>query len=181
MIIKRPKKKRKSKQFQGIAPRSNGTYINSSNCKDVLTTIESGAPPARRETRGNFVSRTRDKLLKKKNRGESIAIRLLDEAGLRYTRERVFHDQGKTFFMDFLVNLDGRQIALEVYGAIHERENIKKRDAIKDVAFLCTRWIDGVLRIKTRQIALLSAGELVSELRSTSRGTITRCSLNNKQ
>lgn len=120
----------------------------------------------------------RKRLLNKKNRGEAIAIRLLKEAGLSHEREVPFFHRGKPFFMDFLVHVNERKIAVEVDGGIHDRPDIKARDEVKDRAYKKLGWIDGVLRIKVRQISMITHQEFLAMILSCKRKTITLCPLN---
>ncbi len=120
----------------------------------------------------------RRRLLTKRNTGEAIASRLLDEAGISYVREKMFFHKNKPFFMDFFVTVDGRNIAVEVDGGIHNLPEVIERDKIKDEAYMHVRRLDGVLRIKVRQIKLLNSVEFVNMIRSCKKKQITLCPLN---
>lgn len=144
---------------------------------DVWEMIETGTINKCNPSRTFDTSEIRDKLLFKQNKGEAIAIQLMDAAGLSYRREVEFHYDDRLFFMDFLVNIDGRRIALEVDGNIHRQRAIRARDIIKNEAYVAHDWIKGVLRIKVKQINKISPQQLVDLLLATKPGEVTYCDM----
>jgi very-short-patch-repair endonuclease len=118
---------------------------------------------------------TRQALLAKKNQAESHVEALLQKSLFTHKREQPIEVNGKKWFIDFYIKrlrLGNKSpvmgIALEVDGGYHFTEQQQALDRRKDKDLLCSKMVNGVIRIsatKALEMDLLAlSGAIVNPL-----------------
>lgn len=120
-----------------------------------------------------------DRLLRKKNPGEKACNALLKHITQKYEREKYVQAGKKFYFIDFFVySIDGTpvNIALEIDGSIHDKDDVKKNDRIREQYMINIPWVSSILRITSEKVQQMTIGELRDALLGCLRKKVNKLS-----